>query len=61
MTKIKNNVYKSWIDLDVIIKYSIKNFECQCKKKQHIKMEITNNLIETKSFVFREYKQKWLG
>ena len=28
MTKIKNYACKNWTDLDVIIKYSIKIFEC---------------------------------
>ena len=28
MTKIKNYAYEDWTVFDVIIKYSIKNFEC---------------------------------
>ena len=38
MTKIKNYASEDWIALDVIIKHSIKIFECQYKgNKQHNK------------------------
>ena len=44
MTKI-NYACKDWIAPDVIIKHSIKIFECQYEEnKQHNKMEITSNL-----------------
>ena len=44
MTKI-NYACKDWIVIDVIIKHSIKTFECQYEEnKQHDKMEIISNL-----------------
>ena len=44
MTKI-NYACKDWIVIDVIIKHSIKTFECQYEEnKQHNKMEIISNL-----------------
>ena len=33
MTKIKNYTCEDWIVLDVIVKHSIKIFECQYKEK----------------------------
>ena len=44
MTKMRNSVRKDWIVLDVVIRYSIKIFECQYKENiQHEKMDIISN------------------
>ena len=61
MTKIKNYACKDWIVLDVIIKHSIRIFECYYKEnKQHNKMEIISNLQQfytDRILIFREYEQ----
>ena len=45
MTKMNDYACKDWIVFDVIIKHSIKIFECYYKEnKKHIKMEIISNL-----------------
>ena len=44
MTKMINSVRKDWIVLDVVIRFSIKIFECQYKENiQHEKMDIISN------------------
>ena len=49
MTKI-NYPREEWIDMDAIIKHSMKIFECKCKEnEQHEKIGITSNFIQTKS------------
>ena len=52
MTKIKNYADKDWIVLDVIIKHSIKIFECYYKEK---KWEVI--FIQTKSLFLKKCKQ----
>ena len=58
MTKRKNYVSEDCIVLDVIMKHSIKIFECYNKQnKQHKKQRQQVMYSQTKSFAFKEYKQ----